>query len=132
MMSVGGVALLASAYAPNSYLSFMLLCVAAAGIWGSLGVFWSMTSTFLAGPAAALGIAAINTLAQVGGFIGPSSVGFIRDRTGNFSLALAVLAGFALLAALIAYRLDDGRETKKTSISPFNENPETKAALQKR
>lgn len=106
-MGVGGISLLLSAYAPNSYLSFMLLCIAAAGIWGSLGVFWSMTSTFLAGPAAALGIAVINTLAQVGGFIGPSSVGFIRDRTGSFSLALAALASFALVAATIAYRLDD-------------------------
>ena len=106
-MAVGGVALLASAYAPNPYLAFGLLCVAASGIWGSLGVFWSMTSTFLAGPSAALGIAVINTLAQVGGFIGPTSVGFIKDRTGNFSLALAVLAGFALLAALIAWLLDD-------------------------
>lgn len=106
-MAVGGVALLLSAYMPNPYLAFALLCVAAAGIWGSLGVFWSMTSTFLAGPSAALGIAVINTLAQVGGFIGPTSVGFIKDHTGNFSLALAVLAGFALLAALIAWRLDD-------------------------
>lgn len=106
-MAVGGVALLASAYAPNPYLAFVLLCVAAAGIWGSLGVFWSMTSTFLAGPTAALGIAVINTLAQVGGFVGPTSVGFIKDHTGNFSLALAVLAGFALLAALIAWLLHD-------------------------
>ncbi len=105
-MSVGGVALLLSAYAPSPTLSFILLCIAAAGIWGSLGVFWSMTSTFLAGPAAALGIAVINTLAQVGGFIGPTSVGIIRDRTGDFRLALAVLAGFALLAGFIAYRLD--------------------------
>ena len=106
-MAIGGVALLLSAYAPNTSLSFVFLCVAAAGIWGSLGIFWTMTSTFLSGPAAAIGIAVINTLAQIGGFIGPSSVGFIRDRTGNFNLALAVLAGFALLAAFIAYRLND-------------------------
>jgi len=112
-MGVGGVALLLSAYAPNPVLAFALLCVAAAGIWGSLGVFWSMTSTFLAGPTAALGIAVINTLAQVGGFIGPTSVGFIKDHTGNFSLALAVLAGFALLAALIAWLLDDSGMAKK-------------------
>lgn len=110
-MSIGGVALLLSAYAPNKTLAFVLLCVAAAGIWGSLGVFWSMTSTFLAGPAAAVGIAVINTLAQVGGFVGPSSVGIIRDYTGDFSLALAVLAGFALCAALIAYRLNDEAPT---------------------
>jgi MFS family permease len=116
-MTVGGVALLLSAYAPNSTLAFILLCVAAAGIWGSLGVFWSMTSTFLAGPAAALGIAVINTLAQCGGFIGPSSVGIIRDHTGNFSLALAVLAAFALLAALIASRLGEERPAATTAVA---------------
>jgi len=118
-MGVGGIALLLSAYAPNPYLAFVLLCVAAAGIWGSLGVFWSMTSTFLAGPSAALGIAVINTLAQVGGFVGPTSVGFIKDHTGNFSLALAVLAGFALLASLIAWLLDDsGQRNVVTQIAP--------------
>jgi D-galactonate transporter len=114
-MAVGGIALLLSAFAPNPYLAFALLCVAAAGIWGSLGVFWSMTSTFLAGPTAALGIAVINTLAQVGGFVGPTSVGFIKDHTGNFSLALSVLAGFALLAALIAWLLDESTQRKVTA-----------------
>jgi MFS transporter, ACS family, tartrate transporter len=132
-MGVGGVALLASAYAPNPYISFTLLCVAAAGIWGSLGVFWSMTSTFLAGPAAALGIAVINTLAQIGGFIGPSSVGFIKDRTGNFSLALAVLASFALIAAIIAYRLGDERGEKKSMLTlPLNDGSGAKAELHER
>ena len=106
-MTVGGPALLASAYVPDKTVAFVFLCVAAAGIWGSLGVFWSMTSAFLAGPAAALGIAVINTLAQVGGLIGPSAVGFVRDRTGSFSLSLTLLGGFALAAALIAYALDD-------------------------
>ena len=106
-MAIGGLALLLSAYAPKASLSFAFLCIAAAGIWGSLGIFWTMTSTFLSGPAAAIGIAVINTLAQIGGFIGPSSVGIIRDHTGNFSLALALLASFALLAAFIAYRLGD-------------------------
>lgn len=66
-MTIGGLALLLSAYVPDKIVAFAFLCVAAAGIWGSLGVFWSMTSAFLAGPAAALGIAVINTLAQVGG-----------------------------------------------------------------
>ena len=106
-MTVGGLALLASAYVPDKTIAFVFLCIAAAGIWGSLGVFWSMTSTFLAGPAAALGIAIINTLAQFGGLIGPSAVGFVRDRTGSFSLSLTLLGGFALAAALIAYALDD-------------------------
>jgi cyanate permease len=42
-------------------------------------------------------------------------VGFIKDHTGNFSLALAVLAGFAMLAALIAWMLDDSGQRSKVA-----------------
>jgi cyanate permease len=52
--------------------------------------------------------------AQIGGFIGPTSVGYIKDHAGNFSLALAVLAGFALLAAVIAYLLNNSGVARKS------------------
>jgi MFS family permease len=123
-MLVGGLALLLSAYAPNTCASLALLCIAAACIWGCLGVFWTMTSIFLTGPAAALGIAVINSVAQVGGLIGPLSVGIIRDQTGSFNLALAVLSGFALLGAVIAFRLEDVNEIAPSLAIPVMRKPD--------
>ena len=112
-LALAGVALLGSAYAPNNTVGFACLCVAAAGIWGGLGIFWSFTGDFLSGGARAAGIALINTLAQLGGLVGPWMTGIIRDRAGSFSIALAALAGAAFIAALIAALLHD-RPVRRT------------------
>lgn len=110
---VGGSALLASGYVASPTLSFALLCIAAMGIWGTLPIVWTMASAFLSGAAAAGGIALVNTLAQVGGFVGPWVVGIIRDRTGSFAIALAVLAAAALVAAVIALMLQDDERARR-------------------
>ena len=106
-MVVGGVALLACAFVSQPVIGLVLLCIAAAGIWGCLAVFWTLTGEFLGGAAAAIGIALINTIGQFGGLAGPWLVGIIKDFTGNFSMALVVLAIAAFLAALIAFLLPD-------------------------
>jgi MFS transporter, ACS family, tartrate transporter len=106
-LTVAGLGLLASAYAPTRVESFLGLCVAASGIWGGLGIFWSLTGDFLTGGARAAGIALINTLAQLGGLIGPWMTGVIRDGLGSFTAALAVMACAAFVAALIAALLSD-------------------------
>jgi len=120
-LSLGGLGLLGSAYAPDKLASFACLCVAAAGIWGGLGIFWSLTGDFLSGGARAAGIALINTLAQLGGLIGPWMTGVVRDWAGSFTAALAALACFAFLAALIAALLNDrlatAEPTNKTVVA---------------
>ncbi|HZB90538.1 MAG TPA: MFS transporter, partial [Stellaceae bacterium] len=54
------------------------------------------------GPAAAAGIAWINSLGNLGGFFGPSIVGIAKDMTGSFAGGLYALAGFVLLSAVVA------------------------------
>lgn len=116
-LSIGGAALLGSALVTNPIVSFLLLCVASAGILGSLPIVWSMASAFLTGAAAAGGIALVNTLAQVGGFVGPWTVGLIKDRTGSFTIALAILAAAALLAAVIALMLHDDERARRYAVA---------------
>jgi len=101
----GGVFLAASALAPSPVIGLILLCIAAMGLWATLGVFWTLPTQFLTGAAAAGGIAMINGFAQIGGFIGPYLVGWIRETTQSFSIALLLLAvspmiGFVLCASL--------------------------------
>ena len=115
-LTLAGVSLLGSAYAPNNTLGFICLCLAATGIWGGLGIFWSFTGDFLSGGARAAGIALINTLAQLGGLIGPWMTGIIRDRVGSFSAALAAMAAAAFIAALIAALLTDRLGRRPTDV----------------
>jgi ACS family tartrate transporter-like MFS transporter len=102
---VGAAGLAASAVLANPVLSFVALCVAAAGIWSMFGVFWALPADFLGGTAAAGGFALINSFGTLGGFLGPYLVGFVRERTGTFAASLLVLAGFVLMAAVISATL---------------------------
>jgi ACS family tartrate transporter-like MFS transporter len=78
------------------------MSIAAIGLYGSKGPFWSMPSMFLTGTAAAAGIAWINSLGNLGGFFGPSIVGWVKDWTGSFAGGLYALAALALMSALIS------------------------------
>ncbi len=81
------------------------LSLSAAGIWSTLGPFWAMPPAFLRGTAAAGGIAVINSIGNVGGFIGPSVMGVVKDQTGDFMYALFVLAATLVIASGIALGL---------------------------
>jgi ACS family tartrate transporter-like MFS transporter len=89
--------------------SLAALSIAAFGIWGTLGPFWAMPTAFLRGTAAAGGIALVNSVGNVGGFIGPIIVGWIRDATGGFTAGLLTLAGFLVLGAVVALTMPTSR-----------------------
>jgi ACS family tartrate transporter-like MFS transporter len=86
----------------GTYWALAGMSVAAAGLYGTKGMFWSMPPMFLTGIAAATGIAWINSIGNLGGFFGPSIVGWVKEETGSFAGGLYALAGFALMAALVA------------------------------
>lgn len=103
--ALGGSGLLASALVVNPVWAYVGLCVAGLGLNSGNSLFWSLNASFMTGLAAAVSIAAVNTIAQVGGLVGPWLIGLVRDRTGSFSLALAIVAGFLFLAAALAATL---------------------------
>jgi len=83
-------------------VSFVGLCLATLGVWSMFGVFWAIAADLLAGPAAAAGLAFINSVGTLGGFVAPVLMGYIRDVTGAFKGSLLALAAFAALTAVIA------------------------------
>jgi MFS transporter, ACS family, tartrate transporter len=95
------VGLLVAAMLSNSLWALAGLSLATVGFYGMKTSFWPLPSTFLSGTAAAAAIAAINSLGNFGGLIGPNVVGWLRDTTGNFEAGLYFLAGCALVSALV-------------------------------
>jgi ACS family tartrate transporter-like MFS transporter len=71
------------------------------GILGIVGPFFSLPSSFLQGTAAAGGIALINSIGVLGGFAGPFAIGVVREQTGGYETAMAMLAFVFVLSALI-------------------------------
>ena len=79
--AIAAIGFVASAYFTSPLPGMIALTVAAVGDLGTRGPFWTLPTRFLAGSAAAAGIGLINTFGALGGFVGPSVIGFIRDRT---------------------------------------------------
>jgi len=78
------------------------LCLAAFGIWGSVGPFWALTTNSLKRESHATGIAVINSIGNLGGFAGPSLVGFIKTYSQGFNDSLIALAVASVLAGTLA------------------------------
>ena len=103
---VGALGFAAAASVPPSVaLSLTALSVAALGIWGAMGPFWALPTAFLRGRAAAGGVALVNAVGNIGGFVGPTLVGYAREATGSFATGLWVLAAGLVLGAALAVAL---------------------------
>lgn len=100
-MTLAGAGLLGAAWLSGSYWAIAAMSLAVAGLYGSRPSFWPMPSLFLTGAAAAAGIALINSIGNLGGYVGPFIVGWIKDSTGSFEMGLYFLASCAFLSALI-------------------------------
>ena len=86
-------------------LVLVALTLAMVGIVSAYGPFWSLPSSFLGGSAAAGGIALVNTIASLGGFVGPSLIGVLKEQTGSYASAMAMLAVVFVVAAFIVLAL---------------------------
>lgn len=84
----------------NTPMLIVCLCVAAAGINSILGVFWALPASFLTGAAAAGGIAMINSLGNLGGFLGPYTMGALKKSYGYHGGFIAI-AGSLILGAIL-------------------------------
>ena len=85
-----------SDHLPLLVLSFTLSQVGQRSV---MSVFWAIPPIVLAGSGAAAGIALINAVGNLGGFVGPWVMGWLRDRTGGYAGGLCALAAALVIAA---------------------------------
>jgi D-galactonate transporter len=88
----------AAIFADNTAISIASLSLAAAGVLTCAPLFWSLPTAFLSGAAAAVGIAAINSVGNLAGFVSPYLIGYLKDlthsgATGMYMLALMLVIG---------------------------------------
>jgi len=98
---VAASGLVAAGATSNLYWAIAALSVAAIGLYAHKPCFWPLPSMFLSGTAAAGGIALINSIGNLGGFVGPYIVGWIKDSTQRYDAGLYFLAACALLSGII-------------------------------
>ncbi|HEY6124137.1 MAG TPA: MFS transporter [Steroidobacteraceae bacterium] len=99
--AIGAIGFVFTAILKSPIPAMIALTVAAVGDYGTRGPFWAMPGKFLTGSAAAAGIALINAMGAVGGFVGPYAVGYLKDTSGNFESGLFLLAGILFAGSVL-------------------------------
>jgi ACS family tartrate transporter-like MFS transporter len=102
---VAAAGIAASTLTDDPVLKMAAFSIAGFGIFGCLGVFWTLPTAFLSGTAAAGGIAVINSVGNLSGFAGPYFMGWVKDQTGSYMIGLLGLALVALIAVAITLSL---------------------------
>jgi len=103
---LGAVGAAITAAFPNNFAAlFIGLVLMTMGILGGFGSFWSLPTMYLTGAVAAVAIGFINSIGNLGGFVGPYIVGYIKTVTHSFMLAYITFIVFFIIAAALVYSL---------------------------
>lgn len=117
-MLICAVGLIGSVYLANVsvFVSMVFFTIAIIGIYACFGPFWAIPNSFLAHTAAAGAIAMINSVGNLGGFVGSYVMGLIRDVTGSFNAGMLFLGACFIVAAILLMMLRKvGKEQKGAS-----------------
>jgi MFS family permease len=94
---------LSGVFASNPVLAMIFLSLGTLGVIGSMPLFWPLPSAFLAGTAAAAGIGIVNSVGNLGGYVGPNIPIWARHFSSDPSAALYIIAGILMVGALLTY-----------------------------
>lgn len=100
---ISACSLLLSVYVSeiNITLTIIIFTISLCGAYGAYTPFWAIPPSYLSGPAVAAGIALINSVGNLGGFVGPYMVGALNSFTGSYTFSMFTLAGFMILSSII-------------------------------
>ena len=99
----GALFLVLSVVLPGDAVKFGCICIAAAGIFAAQPVFWTLPSSFLTGASAAAGLAAINSVGNLGGFVAQNVVPMIRDATGSTQVPMLFVAACVAVGGVMTF-----------------------------
>jgi ACS family tartrate transporter-like MFS transporter len=104
-MFLAAIGVGAAAFTRDPWSFLLFLTLAAVGSYAPMAVWWSYPTTFLSGAAAAGAVGLINSVGNLGGFVGPYLTGWIKQTTGSFAGALLYLAASLAAAGLLILTL---------------------------
>ena len=93
--------IVAGMFGTSLAIGLTAMCAAMAGALSNIALFWTLPTAALRGTSAAAGIAAINSVGNLAGFLSPYLIGVVKDATGEATFGLYVIAAFMLLGAVL-------------------------------
>ncbi|MFM9960111.1 MAG: MFS transporter [Planctomycetaceae bacterium] len=111
---LGAIALAATPFSEGTlWLTVALFTLAMTGLKAYLPAFWSLPSLFLTATAAAASIGMINSFGNLGGAVGPITIGFLKDALGEFKYGIWFLSGSMLVSSVVIFSLRFKSESNK-------------------
>jgi len=107
---VGGVAFAATGLVHGIVPSIATLSLAMLGLASMLGPFWAFATSFLSGIGAAAGIALVNSVGNIGGFVGPNIIGYLQQTTRGFAGGLIVIGAILAAGGLLVLPINPGKK----------------------
>jgi MFS family permease len=102
---LGALGLLAPVVSGSLTFAVIGFSLALVGVTAARAIFWTIPTRFLTGVAAAGGLAFINSIATVGGFVGPSMMGWLKDSSGSYVVGLLAVAAIMVASTAAAMSL---------------------------
>lgn len=125
---LASLAMLGAGFVGDPYVAMTFISLALAGLYAFKSPFWALPTMFLSRSTAAVSIAVINSIGNLGGFVGPYAIGLIKgSRGGSASAGLVFLSALLLISFVMTFfmRLDDsdnggdaGAASKDAALQP--------------
>ncbi|WP_310631292.1 MFS transporter [Paraburkholderia sp.] len=112
-LGVAALALLGAGLSVNPYVSIAMISLSLAGLYAFKSPFWALPTLFLSRSTAAISIAVINSIGNLGGFVGPFAIGYIKGSGSSATPGLLFLAGLLVLAFLMTLFLRLTEQTER-------------------
>lgn len=121
-LGVAALAMLATGLVADAALSIAMISLALAGLYAFKSPFWALPTLFLSRESASVSIAVINSIGNLGGFVGPFFIGYVKETTHSATTGLMLLAGLVCVAFLMTLfiRVDERRRTVEAARAPAN------------
>jgi ACS family tartrate transporter-like MFS transporter len=109
----GAIALSLAAHTTSVAAATALISIAVLGVFSMMGPFWAMPTTLWSGTAAAIGVAIINSIGNLGGFVGPYTIGSLRSATGSFKAGLLTVGVALAISGCLTLSLTPGKTRER-------------------
>ncbi|KUM34239.1 MFS transporter [Pseudomonas sp. EpS/L25] len=116
-LAVAAAALVGAGLVREPYLAIGLISLALAGLYSFKSPFWALPTLFLSRSTAAVSIAVINSIGNLGGFVGPFMIGMVKGNTQSASAGLLFLSALLAIAFIMTLliRLDRGDDDTRAA-----------------
>lgn len=114
LYALGACSMFLSAWLSSPVFQLIALALVAFCLFSTTAVFWTLPGRFLTGASAAAGIALINSVGNLGGYLGPFGIGLLKEYTGNMASGLYFLTAVMVFGLLLTYLVYSKLEKQKS------------------